>query len=435
MDIQQTRRKFLKQTALLGAAVPLAAQGLAATPEPAPAPRKTRSPNERLNIGVIGVRGRGQNNLKAVSGENIVALCDVDRNRLAEAKADHPDADAYEDFRQVLDHKELDAIVVSTPDHMHALPVVWGLRAGLDVYCEKPLAHSVHEVRTITELAAQKDAITQLGTQIHARDNYRRVVELVKSGRIGKIARVHVWQGSARPAPGQRVSSSMPPPHVNYDLWLGPAPERAFHPSHFHFRWRWWWDFGGGVLSDFGCHYMDLPFWALDLTAPTTIDAKGHVEYDGENRVPSVMRVDYQFPARGELSPVQLTWYHGSWTPDVHGRRSGVLFEGENGMILANYNTHMVFVGDEKGSVQERPEPWIPSSIGHHQEWIEAIKSRGPTTCNFGYSGPLSETALLGNVSYRAKQKLEWDSKAFKVTNTRDAEQFIQREYRKGWSL
>lgn len=425
----KTRRRFLRDTLRLGAAVPLAPALLRAA-----APTRTRSSSERLNIGVIGVAGRGAANLKAVSHENIVALCDIDRKRLATAKKAHPEAKAYEDFRHVLDHTELDAVVVATPDHMHAIPVVWALRAGFDVYCEKPLAHSVHEVRTIREETARQKAVTQMGTQIHSLDNYRRVVELVKSGIVGPIQRVHVWQGTTHPSSGKRVASATPPSHVNYDLWLGPAPERPFHDSHFHFNWRYWWDFGGGVLADFGCHFMDLPFWALDLAAPTTIEARGRKEYEGDNQVPSVLRVDYGYPARGEAPPVHLTWYHGSWSPDVYGKRSGVLFEGKNGMILADYHSRKVLLSDAEGNAQP-PEPWIPASIGHHKEWLAAVRSRGETTCNFEYSGNLAEAVLLGNVAYRAGAKLEWDAKAGRVTNTRAGDQYVRREYRKGWTL
>ncbi len=425
----KTRRRFLRDALLLAATVPVAPTLLQAA-----VPARPRSSDERLNLGVIGVAARAAENLKAVSHENIVALCDIDHKRLGAARKDHPKAKTYEDFRRVLDHKELDAVVVSTPDHMHAIPVVWALRAGLDVYCEKPLAHSVHEIRVIREETARRKAVTQLGTQIHALDNYRRVVELVKSGAVGPIQRVHVWQGTTQPSSGTRVESATPPPHVNYDLWLGPAPERPFHESHFHFNWRYWWDFGGGVLADFGCHFMDLPHWALDLAAPTTIEARGRKEYAGDNEVPSVMRVDYQYPARGEAPPVHLTWYHGSWTPDVFGKSSGVLFEGEKGMVLADYESRRVFLSDADGNAQP-PEPWIPASIGHHQEWLEAIKCRGETTCNFDYSGNLTEAVLLGNVAYRAGTKLEWDARACRVTNTRAADQYVRREYRKGWTL
>jgi predicted dehydrogenase len=250
-----------------------------------------------------------------------------------------------------------------------------------------------------------------MGTQIHAGDNYRRAVEIVQAGVLGAVRRVHVWMGG-RPNPGVRVKEATPPEHVNYDLWLGPAPYRPFHPSHFHFQWRYWWDFGGGMLADFGCHYMDLPHWALELTAPVSIEASGKKDYDGDNDVPGVMRVDYEYPDRGKLPPVHLTWYHGGWMPEgaeAYGKSSAVLFEGEKGTLLADYGTRKLFLGDGKDG--------------------------GPTTCNFDYSGALAEAVLLGNVAYRSGEKLRWDAKAAKVTNTAAAEPFIRREYRSGWTL
>ncbi len=423
-----TRRIFLQQSLALGASLP------AFRWNPKPAHPLRASGRDKLNLGIIGVAGRGADNLGEVAAENIVALCDIDRNRLAGARAGFPGAAAYEDYRELLQRNDLDAVVVSTPDHTHAIPVVTALRKGLHVYCEKPLAHSVHEARTIREIASRKKLVTQMGTQIHAGDNYRRVVELVKSGAVGRIARVHVWQGSAFPNSGVRVKDAKAPPHVNYDLWLGPAPERPFHESHFHFQWRYWWDFGGGVLADFGCHYMDLPHWALDLTQPTRIEARGLKEYQGDNDVPSSMRVDYQYPARGEQPPVHLTWYHGHWISDFNGFKAGVLFEGEGGMILADYGSHRLFVSDERGAVA-RPAATIAPSIGHHREWLEAIRSKGETTCNFEYAGNLTECVHLGNAAYRSDTILEWSASDGRMTNTRAADPFLRREYRSGWTL
>ena len=434
IDIDHTRRQFLKRAAALSAAAPVTSLLPGAASSPA-------SPNERLNLGIIGVAGRGAANLRAVSHENIAVLCDIDRNRLSEAATAHPKATTCEDYRRVLDTKGLDAVVVSTPDHMHAFPVVRALRAGLDVYCEKPLAHSVHEARTIREETAKKRAVTQLGTQIHSGDNYRRVVEAIRSGMIGNVRRVHVWLATSHPSPGTRVLSGEPPQHVNYDAWLGPAPARPFHPSHFHFNWRYWWDFGGGVLADFGCHFMDLPHWALELGAATSVEASGRKEYDGDNQVPSVLRVDYRFAARklgdGEAPPVHMTWYHGHWSPDFLGFKNGVLFEGDRGMLVADYSRHKAYFGVDGNAepVRKAPEPWIPASIGHHLEWTEAVKKRGPTTCNFDYSGNLTENVLLGNAAYRCGEKLEWDSTALRATNTRKADRFIKRQYRTGWEL
>ena len=432
-EFQQSRRSFLRRAALAGTATTVAQLW---TPPLAVA--EERSPNEKLNIGCIGVAARGASNVSGVATENIVALCDIDAKRLDGAAAKYPKADKYLDFRRLLERTDLDAVVVSTPDHTHALPVLGAIGQGLDVYCEKPLAHSVYEVRKIRDAAKQHGTVTQMGTQIHALDNYRRVVEIIQSGMLGPVTRVHVWLGRGSIPAGKRVAQGTPPAHVDYDLWTGPAPLRPFHESHFHFQWRYWWDFGGGTLADFGCHYMDLPFWALELKAPTTVVSQGEKTYQGENEVPDRLRVDYAFAGRRGQPPVHLTWYHGDtcpdWVREYKKDGAGVLFEGERGRVLADYTTRKVFLDD--GTEPQLPLGWIPNSAGHHQEWIQACKTRGGTTCNFDYSGNLAEAVLLGNVSYRAGQKkLEWDAQRLIATNCPEAAPFIQREYRAGWEV
>jgi len=426
------RREFLRRAFLAGTSV-AAATALG----PVRPLLAARSPNEKLNLACIGVANKGADNINNLQTENIVALCDVDSLNLGKMIERFPKAKTYVDYRQLLENeKNLDAVVVSTPDHTHAIPVMGALRRGLDVYCEKPLAHSVYEVRQMRKLAAEKKAVTQMGTQIHAGENYRRAVEIVQAGQIGPVSRVHVWMNNTNRV-GKRVKQGTPPSTVNYDLWIGPAPMRPFDLSHFHFNWRYWWDFGGGTLADFGCHYMDLPFWALDLRYPTSIEAKGERASEGDNEVPDNMRVDYQFPARGERPAVHLTWYHGAWKPEwtaPYGKGSAVLFEGSKGKLLADYGSRKIFMTE--GAEPAAPPQTIPNSIGHWAEWAAACKSRGPTTCNFDYSGALAEAVLLGNVSYRGgQQKLDWDGEAFKITNTSDANQFLHREYRAGWTL
>ena len=436
MPMTLSRREFLRQATLAGTSMPLAAAlgGKILAAEAGP----DQPPSERLNVGVIGVAGRGGSNLAAFAGQNIVALCDIDAQRLGKAAQQFPAAQTYDDYRRVLDHSQLDCVVVSTPDHMHAFPVVAALEAGFNVYCEKPLAHSVWETREIRKSAARQNAVTQLGSQIHAGSNYRRAVEIVQSGLLGAIERVHVWfGGSVRSF--KDVTPQSPPSHVNYDLWIGPAPERPFHPAHFHFNWRYWWDFGNGSLGDFGCHYMDLPHWALDLRTPLSVEARGEKGHDGENLCPNHLQVDYHHPARGDRSGVHLTWYQGDYRPAEFteygdGKGSAVLFEGTKGRLLADYSTHKVFLATDTEFTP--PPQTIPDSIGHHAEFIEAVKTRGTTTCNFDYSGALTETVLLGNVSYRlGGVKLLWDDKDVRATNYPDAERFVRREYRKGWVL
>jgi predicted dehydrogenase len=442
MSHASSRREFLQRALAAGTAIPVISSLNAL---PALANVKRGAPSERIQIGVVGCAGRGKANVDAVSHEQIVAFCDIDANRVAATKADllakkrvPADVATYKDFRELLDRKDLDAIVVATPDHMHAFPAVRGMRQGLHCYSEKPLAHSVHEVRTMRETAKANKCVTQMGTQIHSGDNYRRVVEIVRSGALGKIRRVHVWMGGTPHTDGVRVKTAKPPAHIDYDLWLGPAPFRPFHPSHFHFNWRYWFDFGGGVLADFGCHFMDLPHWALGLRNALTIEATAGKHHDGQNDVPAKLRVEYHYPARGALPPVHLTWYHGGWKPDgaeKYDKGSAVLFEGEHGRLLADYHSKKLFLDKEQDDAARKIES-IPNSIGHHREWLGAIRTSGETTCNFDYSGALAETVLLGNVSHRlGGKKLEWDDKNLKATNLPQAAKLVRREYRKGWVL
>jgi predicted dehydrogenase len=405
-----------------------------------PAQEARPAPADRIRIGIVGCAGQGGYNLGNVAHEEIVALCDVDLVRAAPVRQQFQRARFYEDYRRFLDQRDVDAVVISIPDHMHAFVAVPALRAGKHVYCEKPLAHSVHEVRLMMQEAARNNVVTQMGTQIHAGDNYRRVVEIIQAGALGTVRRVHVWC-SRRPDPGHRAAAgALPPAGLNYDLWLGPAPYRPYHPSHLHFNWRWWWDLGGGVLADMACHFMDLPHWALGLRSPTSIAAEGRVLHQGDNRVPTVMKVDYEYPARDEQPAVHLTWYHGVDGPDLEGRvryagfSSGVLFEGERGRLVADYGRYQLLPEDRFRDYRP-PAPTIPRSIGHHREWLQAIRTRGRTTCNFDYSGALAEAVLLGNVAYRAGTRLQWDARAGRVTNTREAERYLRREYRRGWTL
>ncbi|MCH2127745.1 MAG: Gfo/Idh/MocA family oxidoreductase [Pirellulaceae bacterium] len=444
-DIRATRRRFLKTA--------VAAGGFTMG---APAILRGKNLNEKLNIAIIGCGGRGGSNMRNVSSENIVALCDVNENHLNAAGEEHPAARRTTDFRRLYDHaKDFDAVVVSTCEHTHAFATLPALQLGKHVYCEKPLTHNVWEARIIREAANKANVATQMGTQIHAGDNYRRVVELVQTGAIGHITECHVWVGRAwgwqsseaeakahkdivfvqdRPAKKNPI-----PTGLDWDLWLGPAPERPFHNVYFPGpKWYRWWDFGNGTMSDLGSHWIDLPFWALKLDYPRTIEASGppiHPEI-----APASMQAKYTYGARGELPPLELTWYQGVHKPKLWSEAqipqwgSGVLFVGEKGMLLSDYGKHLLMPEDEFQDFQ-RPEPFIPKSLGHSAEWIHACKTGAPTTCNFEYAGWLTEANHLGNVAYRVGQKLEWDPVQLQATNTSDAEPYIRREYRKGWKL
>lgn len=426
------RRQFIQSALAAGTAL---ATGVNAGPLAAATPSKFTD-DSKLNLAVIGSGGRGMQNLKGVASENIVTICDVDAKHRDHAATLFPDAKLIEDFREALDHPDLDGVVISTPDHMHAIPIVTALRKGLPVYCEKPLTHSIHEARIVSDLATQSAVPTQMGNQIHSGTNYRRVVEWVQSGVIGPVRRVHVWQAGGV-TPGMRVTSSKVPEGINYDLWLGPAPWRPFHESHFHHVWRFWWDFGCGQLGDFVCHYMDLPYWALELDYPEKITAKGVKGHDGDNECPMKMQVDYQFAARDELPPVHITWYHGGWMPEgaeQYNKNSAVLFEGEDGRLLADYTTRKVFLSDEDKAKEVKP--YIADSIGHHLEWIEAIKGRGKTNSPFEYGAKLTECGHLGNLSYRmGGREFEWDANGMRAVDCPEADELIRPAYREGWSL
>ena len=440
------RRTFLQAAAAAGSALALGA----------PAVLGAGSPNDKLNIAVIGSGGRGAANLRSLGGENIVALCDVQEQNVKRWHGKYPKARQFTDFRQLYDHASLfDAVVVSTCEHTHAFATLPALQLGKHVYCEKPLTHNVWEARVIREAAAKARVATQMGIQIHARDNYRRVVELVESGAIGAVTEAHVWVSRAwgrhesdesarrsrdivnvreRPREPQPV-----PPGLDWDLWLGPAPKRPFHGVYVPGpKWYRWWDFGNGTMSDLGSHWIDLPFWALKLDRPLTIEAGGpppHPEI-----APASMQVAYEYGRRGDRPPLRLTWYQGTNKPAIWKNggiprwSNGVLFVGKRGMLLADYGKH-VLLPEKEFADFERPEPFIAKSLGHHAEWVHAAKTGAPTTCNFEYSGWLTEANHLGNVAFRAGKKLEWDPVKLRARGVPEADPFIHREYRKGWKL
>jgi predicted dehydrogenase len=439
MNHSLNRRQFLQRTTLV-------TTGLFAAPWFS---QVRGSANEKLNIGFIGCANRAADNLNEMTRETdafvVAALCDVDQNYLDKAHEKHPDAKTYRDFRQLVEQKDLDAVLIGTPDHIHAVAAVVAMRNGKHVYCEKPLTHTVSECRIVEETAQKYKRVTQLGTQIHAGNNYRRVVELVQTGAVGPIREVHVWVGAVYGGMDKPKDTPPVPPGLDWDLWLGPVPYRPYHPDYAPFKWRNWWAFGGGTMADFGCHFMDLPHWALELRHPTSIEPVDGPPVHPESTPPwLIMR--YQYPERkaaksgDSLPPVQLTWYHGGKQPSLLTEeqaqyfRSGVLFIGEKGNLLADYTRNQLL--PEKDFAKfKKPAPFIPNSVGHHREWIEAIKINGPTTCNFDYSGALTEAALLGNVAYRVGKKLAWDAKTLKAKNCPEADQYLQHHYREGWSI
>jgi predicted dehydrogenase len=437
---QQTRRGFFND------ALCVAAGGIAAGYFSSVAAAQSKSPNEKLNIACVGVSGRGGDNVRGVQGENIVAICDIDDRNLARAAEQFSKATKHHDFRRMLDaQKDIEAVVVSTADHTHAPATAAAIRLGKHAYCEKPLTHTVYEARTIAKLAADMKVATQMGTQIHAGENYRRVVELVRAGAIGGVREAHAWVNSRWHGGNRPTEKPAVPAHLHWDLWLGPAPERPYHPTYLPENWRRWWDFGNGTMGDMACHLLDLVFWTLELKHPTTIAAEGppvHAE-----TAPDGVRVEFAFdtgsasgtqPGSGTArAPVKVVWYDGDKLPgEIHGQKVpgfGVCFIGDKGMLWSDYGRHQLFPEKQFADYQ-RPSPTIPKSVGHHQEWINACKGGPQTTCHFGYSAPLTEAVLLGVIAYRSGERLTWDPMKF-TTGSDKADALLRREYRQGWIL
>lgn len=400
---------------------------------------ESKSANDKLRILCVGTANRAAANIDGIAGEEIFGLCDVDQNYLDRAAATHKSAQTFHDYRDMIDQlaDRADALVVATTDHHHAPASLRGINAGLHVYCEKPLTHTIEEARIVAEAAAAKGLATQMGTQIHAESNYRRVVEIIRAGAIGDVNEVHVWVGKGWGGGELPTETEPPPANLHWDLWLGPAPVRPYAAGRYHpAQWRRWWQFGQGTLGDMGCHYMDLPFWALQLRHPIECWAEGPPVHP--ETCPLGLTVHYKFPARDDLPAVDLTWYDGNQTPrEVAGQRvpgSGVMFVGSGGSLFANYTSYRLFPTDKFADFQPPPQT-IAESIGHHAEWIKACKDGSSTTCNFDYSGALTEAVLLGNVAYRTGARLQWDASNMKATNCPEADQYVRKEYRQGWEV
>ena len=412
------------------------------------------SPSEKLNIAGIGIGGQGKSDLASVSTENIVALCDVDQNYAAPVISQYPAAKLYTDYRVMLDkQKDIDAVVIATPDHTHAVITLAALRAGKHVYCEKPLTHTVHEARRLAQAAREAGVVTQMGIQGHSGEGLPLVSEWIRDGAIGEVREVdawcdltyypwgHVWWSSplcARPAETPPV-----PKGLDWDLWIGPAPMRPYHPTYHPRTWRAWLDFGCGMMGDRGAHTLDPVVSALKLGAPVSIDATCCGM--GEEVHPLSSIVTYQFPSSLDGKPVKLTWYEGTRPPRPgeleDGRRlaseGGVIFKGSKGKIITGvYGDSPRIIPEAKMQAYKRPPKEMPRVKGvHQQEWIRAIREGRQANAGFDYSGPLTETCLLGNVAKRMNTRILWDSEKMLVTNLPEANKFITGEYRAGWIL
>ncbi len=442
-----SRRKFLAGSATAAAAFHVVPSGLFGQ----------NAPSNKLNIAGIGVGGMGRHNLRqCAKNDNIIALCDVDSKYAAHTFKRYPKAKTFVDYRVMLDKmdKDIDAVVIATPDHTHAVITMETMRRKKHVYCQKPLTHTVYEARKITEAARKYGVQTQMGNQGHSSEHIRLLKEWIEDGAIGNITEVHAW--TDRPVGGKNYStfavqaqSKETPPipsTLDWDKWLGPVAHRPYHPDYHPMKWRAWIDFGTGPLGDMGCHIIDPAFWALDLGAPDSIQATStHWEDEVSSQTfPRASIVRYKFPARGNRPPVKLTWTDGRLMPPIPesfepGRKlpkSGAILVGEKGCIM--HGAHGVrIVPEVQMKAYKRPEKTLPRVKDSHEgDWIRACKDGKPASSNFDYGGPLTEMALLGMIAIRAKnQHLKWDSKNLKFTNNDKANDMLHINYRDGWSL
>jgi len=429
MSRSLNRRDALKTTAMLAAGI---AVGGAASPS-----RAADSPNEKLNLACIGVGGRGSANVGGVSSQNLVAFVDVDDQRAGKMYEKFGKAKRFKDYRKMLDElgTKLDGVVISTPDHTHFHPAYAAMNLDLHVYLEKPLCHNVWETRTVTDLAREKGLATQLGSQRHAMSNMHRVVELIQDDAIGKVHTVYSWIGGSRGMPEMPKDRPASPKTLDYDLWLGPAKHRPYHPSFCPYGWRFWWDFGTGETGNWGCHILDIPFWALGLRYPTRVDATGP-EVDAD-RTPKSMHSVLQFPESGDQPAVELHWSHGEPAilkeKGISGKGNNTLFIGEKGMLVCGFSQKKLLPEDQFEDYKTPPKS-VPDSPGFHKEWIAACRGEEPATCNFDYSGPLAEAVLLANVAYRTGG-FDWDFKKLSTGSNENAQALIKTAYRPGWEI
>jgi predicted dehydrogenase len=425
------RRQFLTSTASIPFS--LALRQSLAQEKGASAPA-----SERIRLGFIGTGGMGTgllNIFKKFPDIEIAAIADVYKahaGKAAEQSGQKPEL--YSDFRKVLDRKDIDAVVVATPDHWHAHASIMAMQAGKDVYCEKPLSHSIGEGKAMVAAAAKHKRVTQMGNLIHAGENYHRMVEIVQSGVLGQITKCRVWMFADRNYPEGlgKPADTAAPEGCDYDMWLGPAPQRAFNPNRFTFNWRFYWDYGGGMLSDFVCHLVDPVHWAMKVDAPTSVVATGGRYGLKDNaETPDTLEVVWHYADGWDLH-----WTHSdvSTQGKLFDRSAGIMFEGTNATMVGHYNDFKIYA--EKGKEIKLPEPVLARSPGHHREWANAIKSRQECSCRFAYGHRVTSVGNMGNIALKVGQRLEWDGKAERFTNHESANAHLMRaEYRKPWAF
>jgi len=412
-------------------------------------------PSNKLSVAGIGVGGRGASDIGACAGENVVALCDVDSSRAGGTFKKFPNAKVYKDFRRMLDKEEknIEAVTIGTPDHIHAPAAIRAMKMGKHVYCEKPMAHTVWEAREMTKVAKQTGVVTQMGNQGHAGNGLRLYYEFIKDGAIGTVKEVHVWTDRAGVPGGRawwpqgvgRPSGTPPVPEtLDWDLWLGPAPMRPYHPDYVPFKWRGRFDYGCGALGDMAVHNADPAFFALDLGAPTAAEAASSPV--NNETFPKWSIITYYFPAKGKRPAVTMKWYDGGKLPPRPAEleeglklgSNGILFIGTKGALLGPSHAGTPrLIPDSKRKEYGKPPELLERSGNHHQEWIKACKAGNPKDAKSGfwYAGPFTEALLVGNLALRSGRKIEWNSKKMKVTNVPEANQFITKTYRKGWEI
>ena len=440
------RRKFLT-TSTLAAAAPLIL--------PTTTLFGANAPSNKLNIALIGVYGRGNAHWSPLSTQNVVALCDVNEKHLALAGAKFPGAKHYVDWRECLDHKELDAVVICTLDHTHAFVGNWALNRGLHVYLEKPMGISVEECRLLRAnyLARQDKLATQVGTQRHAYPNFNRVRELIRDGAIGTLESVSTWGNRQIPKPGYLPAAGDPPKHLHYDLWLGPSPFHPYSPEYFAggvgancLQWNMYWDFGTGQIGDMGAHTMDLLWNAIDAKWPTSAEAKG--DPFNPEVTPVELTLNFQHPANNWRPGIKVSWYQGGAMPESPSNwinlkkiDHGAMFTGSQGYLVCDFQKRLIIpLGNKSDFTYYKPRgenEVLPSMKGFVEEWFTACKDPkgNKTSCNFDYNGLMTEQQMLGLAAYRAGTKLEYDGTTGKVTNNEPANQFLRRQYRNGWRL
>lgn len=435
-----TRRHFIKASSVASVGFWVGTTSLAKT---------STSPNQKLNVGVIGAGGKGYTDQKHVRSEefvHIAALCDVDALRAARAFQENPEATRYHDFRDMLEKEDLDAVTISTPDHVHAVAAVMAMRKGLHVFAQKPLTRDIYEAHRVLEVARETGVATQMGNQGTAEDGFRRGVEILRSGALGTVREVHVWtnrpvwpQGVATPRGYARVPESL-----QWDTWLGPAAWRPYNEGYVPFKWRGWWDFGTGAVGDMACHTCNLAFMGLELTVPTAVNVIRAVKLNHDTG-PSACVLRYEFPARGEGTvPIDFYWYEGGFTPvpevceGLQIGKSGCIIVGDQGRLYSanDYGSDQALYPREKFADYRAPEPTLARSPGHYREWLDACRGGPPALANFDYAAPFTAAMLVGNLALRAgAPRIEWDAESLRVTNVPEANRFVRSEYRPGYSL